>query len=75
MARDAQDAMVRLAAAGGSVSADERRRLGGRGGYLHPRRECLERFVGGKARRFRSLGVALDRAQREVITQTMRAAG
>ena len=61
MARDAQAAMVRLAAADGVVRPDEHRRLGGRGGYLHPRRECLERFARARTREFRSLRVALDR--------------
>jgi predicted RNA-binding protein YlxR (DUF448 family) len=65
--------MVRLAAVGGRVSVDEARRFGGRGGYLHPRRECLERFARSKVREFRSLRVALDREARSSITQILRA--
>ncbi len=71
MTRDAQAAMVRLAAVGGVVRADEDRRLGGRGGYLHPRRECLERFARARTREFRSLRVALDRDARDFITRML----
>lgn len=65
--------MVRLAAMRDSVRVDAARRLGGRGGYLHPRRECLENFARGKLRVFRSLRVAVDREARSSITQTLRA--
>lgn len=71
MARDVQSAMVRLAALGGAVRLDEGRRLGGRGGYLHPRRECLDRFARTKAREFRSLRLPLDRGARELITRML----
>jgi predicted RNA-binding protein YlxR (DUF448 family) len=71
MARDAQAAMVRLAATDGVVRADQHRRLGGRGGYLHPRRECLERFARARTREFRSLRVALDRGARDLITRML----
>jgi predicted RNA-binding protein YlxR (DUF448 family) len=66
--RDAQAAMVRLSAVGGVVRPDEQRRLGGRGGYLHLRRECLERFARARTREFRSLRVVLDRGVRDFIT-------
>lgn len=72
MARDAQAAMVRLAAVDGAVRVDERRRLGGRGGYLHPRRECLDRFARSRTREFRALRVALDRGARDVIARMLR---
>jgi predicted RNA-binding protein YlxR (DUF448 family) len=71
MTRDAQAAMVRLAAVDGVVRTDEGRRLGGRGGYLHVRRECLERFARARTREFRSLRVALDRGARESITRML----
>lgn len=63
--------MVRLAAVDAGVSVDESRRLGGRGGYLHPRRQCLESFAHSKVREFRSLRVALNREARSSITQTL----
>jgi predicted RNA-binding protein YlxR (DUF448 family) len=71
MTRDAQAAMVRLAAVGGVVRADESRRLGGRGGYLHPRRECLDRFARSRTREFRSVRIALDRGARDLITRML----
>ncbi|HZO83337.1 MAG TPA: DUF448 domain-containing protein [Candidatus Binataceae bacterium] len=70
---DAQAAMVRLAAVGGAVSIDAERRRGGRGGYLHPRPDCLERFARSKTRAFRSLRVALDVQARRSITQMLSA--
>jgi uncharacterized protein len=65
--------MVRLAAVAARVSVDEARRLGGRGGYLHPCPECLHNFARGKLREFRSLRVVLDREARGSITQTLSA--
>src|SRR5579872_6888744 len=72
MTRDAQSAMVRLAAVDGAVRTDERRRLGGRGGYLHARRECLERFARARTREFRSPRVGLDRGPRGWITRMLK---
>jgi predicted RNA-binding protein YlxR (DUF448 family) len=39
--RDAQDRLLRLVAGEGEVLPDPRRRLPGRGAYLHPRLTCL----------------------------------
>jgi predicted RNA-binding protein YlxR (DUF448 family) len=39
--RDAQDRLLRVVAAEGEVLPDPRRRLPGRGAYLHHRLECL----------------------------------
>lgn len=65
--------MVRLAAVGAQASIDAARRMGGRGGYLHLRRECLESFARRKVREFRSLRVALDARARGSITQILSA--
>lgn len=65
--------MLRLAALGGVVRDDPHRRLGGRGGYLHTRRECLESFARARTREFRSLRVALDRGARDLITRMLQA--
>jgi predicted RNA-binding protein YlxR (DUF448 family) len=40
-ARDAQDRLLRVVAGEGEVLPDPRRRLPGRGAYLHRRPECL----------------------------------
>ncbi len=56
--------MVRLAALPQGVVIDRDGKLGGRGGYLHPRRRCLELFVKAKVARFNSLRRSLDRAER-----------
>jgi len=60
-----------LAALDGAVVADLSARLPGRGGYLHPRPECLEQFVKAKVREFRSLRRAIEPAQRRAIAQTI----
>jgi len=39
--RDAQDRLLRVVAAEGEILPDPRRRLAGRGAYLHHRPECL----------------------------------
>jgi predicted RNA-binding protein YlxR (DUF448 family) len=56
--------MVRLAALAEAVVIDREGKLGGRGGYLHPRRQCLELFVRARVARFNSLRRALDRSER-----------
>ncbi len=61
---DRKSAMVRLAVIGGDVVPDRQSRLGGRGGYLHRRAECLDRFVKSKVREFRSLGCGVGRSAR-----------
>lgn len=42
-AKGAQPSLVRIAAVDGRVAVDRRRRLPGRGAYVHPRSECVER--------------------------------
>jgi predicted RNA-binding protein YlxR (DUF448 family) len=56
--------MVRMAASTEGVKLDKESRLGGRGGYLHRRPECLERFVKSKVKIFRSLGREVGRQAR-----------
>jgi predicted RNA-binding protein YlxR (DUF448 family) len=63
--------MVRLAANTG-LAVDSEARLGGRGGYLHRREECLAMFERSRVKEFRSLrrSVALDDRRR--ITKLIR---
>ncbi len=63
--------MVRLAIANGNIVIDFERRVPGRGGYLHPRAQCLERFVTSKAKEFRSLRRRIDRAERARIVDAL----
>jgi len=61
---DSKEALVRVAARSDGVTIDWNGNLGGRGGYLHARRQCLELFVKAKVTRFNSLGRGLDRDER-----------
>jgi hypothetical protein len=61
---DSKEALVRLAARSDGVTVDWNGKLGGRGGYLHARRSCLELFVKAKVSKFNSLGCGLDRGER-----------
>lgn len=61
--RDAQSRLLRFAigADGALVSG----RGNGRGGYLHPRRECVRAFVALRTGFVRSLKVVVSREARE----------
>jgi predicted RNA-binding protein YlxR (DUF448 family) len=56
--------MVRIAACDGTIALDLEGAMPGRGGYLHPDRRCLERFVASKIKEFRSLKRSIERADR-----------
>jgi predicted RNA-binding protein YlxR (DUF448 family) len=66
-AREAKPAMLRIASLPAGIALDAAMRLGGRGGYLHPRRECLNLFARAKVREFRSLKRGVSRDQREAL--------
>ncbi|MCE9579285.1 MAG: YlxR family protein [Deltaproteobacteria bacterium] len=51
---DRQVALVRVARTGGACQVDRRRRLPGRGAYVHADPACLQQAVGGLARSFRA---------------------
>ena len=54
--------MLRLTTgADGAVIPDQRQ---GRGGYLHPRRDCVNVFTSARTKSFRSLRVVLSREAR-----------
>jgi predicted RNA-binding protein YlxR (DUF448 family) len=71
MHQDSKDAMVRVGTLDGVVVADFAKRLKGRGGYLHPRRECLERFVNSKVKVFRSLRRKIDSGERDAVARAI----
>lgn len=73
MRRDAQAAMLRIAIQDGNAVLDEARKIPGRGGYLHPDAECIERFVKSKVKQFKSLRGEINREQRTRIAQMLRA--
>lgn len=67
-----KNAMVRIVAAAGGVQPDFEGRRPGRGGYLHPQHDCLERFIRAKVREFRSLRMRIDGERRSFVVERIR---
>lgn len=64
---DPQRALLRIVRAGsGGLAVDSDRRLGGRGGYLHPNADCWAGFARRKGP-VRSLRAAVDRPARAAL--------
>ncbi|HKN13659.1 MAG TPA: YlxR family protein [Candidatus Binatus sp.] len=72
MKRDAKASMIRIAIVNGHVEVDFEARRAGRGGYLHPALECVERFVGLKIKVFRALRRKIDRPERLEIAAAIK---
>jgi predicted RNA-binding protein YlxR (DUF448 family) len=64
--------MVRLAVNHARVVADFETRQPGRGAYVHPRAECLEKFINSKQKEFRSLHRRIERDERVRIAGDIR---
>ena len=72
MKRDAKASMVRIAIVNDHVEVDFEARKAGRGGYLHPTLECVERFVGLKIKEFRALRRKIERSERDQIAAVIK---
>ena len=72
MKRDAKAAMIRIAVVNGNVEVDFDARRTGRGGYLHPTVECVERFVVSKVKVFRSLRRKIERPERDKLAAAIK---
>jgi predicted RNA-binding protein YlxR (DUF448 family) len=72
MKRDAKASMVRIAVVNDHVEADFEARRPGRGAYLHPALECVERFVGLKVKEFRALKRKIEPAERLEIASAIK---
>ena len=72
MKQDAKAAMVRIAVVNNNVEVDFDARHEGRGGYLHPTLECVERFVVSKVKVFRSLRRKIERPERDKIAAAIK---
>ena len=72
MKRDAKAAMIRIAVVNGHVEVDFEARQPGRGGYLHPTVECVERFVVSKVKVFRSLRRKIERRERDKLAAAIK---
>jgi predicted RNA-binding protein YlxR (DUF448 family) len=72
MQQDAKASMVRIAVVNGNVEVDFEARRAGRGAYLHPAAECVERFVGSKVKEFRALRRKIDRHERVQIAAAIK---
>lgn len=64
--------MVRIAVVNGHVEVDFDARRPGRGGYLHPTVECVERFVVSKVKVFRALRRKIERPERDKIAAAIK---
>ena len=64
--------MLRIVATADGVAFDAERGLAGRGGYLHPRPACLERFLGSRIKEFRSSKRKINRNERLVLIDSIR---
>jgi predicted RNA-binding protein YlxR (DUF448 family) len=67
--RDEQNHLIRLRVRDGGLSADENRT--GRGGYLHRRRECWEKFVKRKSV-YRAFHTEVARDAKETLVQELK---
>jgi predicted RNA-binding protein YlxR (DUF448 family) len=72
MKRDAKASMVRIAVVNDHVEADFEARRPGRGAYLHPALECVERFVGLKVKEFRALKRKIEPTERIEIAAAIK---
>jgi predicted RNA-binding protein YlxR (DUF448 family) len=72
MKRDAKASMIRIAVVNDHVEADFDARRPGRGAYLHPALECVERFVGLKVKEFRALKRKIEPAERLEIASAIK---
>jgi len=63
---DSQAALLRIVRDGSGLGVDFDRRLGGRGGYLHPNADCWAGFARRKGT-VRSLRAAIDRPARAAL--------
>jgi len=72
--RALQASLVRFVAAGAALALDERRRLPGRGAWLHRERVCWDAFVQRRGA-VRSLRTAPSREARAALRDVLEAAG
>jgi predicted RNA-binding protein YlxR (DUF448 family) len=73
-ARSPQVALIRFAVSGNALALDPRRRLGGRGAWLHRDAACWGEFVQRRGA-VRSLRANPSRAAREALRQALVAGG
>ncbi|MGC2277536.1 MAG: DUF448 domain-containing protein [Candidatus Binatus sp.] len=72
MKRDAKASMIRIAVVNGRVEVDFEALKAGRGGYLHPTDECVERFVVSKVKEFRAIRRKIERPERLEIKMAIK---
>ncbi|MBF6570058.1 MAG: YlxR family protein [Candidatus Binataceae bacterium] len=71
-ARDDKQTMVRIVIVGKVVEPDFAQVMPGRGGYLHRRAGCLDRFLVSRVKEFRSLRAAITAENRSQIVKSIR---
>ncbi len=68
-------AMARIVFSDGALKIDREQAAAGRGGYLHDKSSCLQRFVKSKIGELRSLRRRVAIAERARIAKLMGSAG
>jgi predicted RNA-binding protein YlxR (DUF448 family) len=64
--------MIRFTVREGMIRLDDAGTALGRGGYLHPERNCIEKFVASKVKEFRSLRSRIERSERLRIAEVIK---
>jgi predicted RNA-binding protein YlxR (DUF448 family) len=72
MERDSKDQMLRVGMDRGLLIVDEEGRMQGRGGYLHRREECINKFVRSKAKELRSLKHKASQEEKLQLAEAIR---
>jgi predicted RNA-binding protein YlxR (DUF448 family) len=64
--------MIRFTVREGMIRLDDAGTALGRGGYLHPEPNCIEKFVASKVKEFRSLRSRIERSERLRIAEVIK---
>jgi predicted RNA-binding protein YlxR (DUF448 family) len=64
--------MIRFTVREGMIRLDDAGTAPGRGGYLHPEPNCIEKFVASKVKEFRSLRSRIERSERLRIAELIK---
>jgi predicted RNA-binding protein YlxR (DUF448 family) len=73
MRRDDKPQMMRIVATSDGLTLDEQAKMQGRGAYLHRDNRCITDFERNKSKQLRSLRRSINREQRLILAELIRA--